>query len=443
MSSIIVNNNHDDDNNDHHSNHHYFNVQLVARKNKDDNSTARHSFGHNNKKKTNKKNDNNNYYGCFARCDIPRHTIIYIETSPLLCGELLETALQRHESGQHGSQADDDMFLQANEQSVSVQQRYWLWQMHDQYIDHYCNQQQQPTTTATTTSIQKEKRIWGIFYSNAFYNDDMQSSALYYVASKFNHSCSPNVGYDCDGWKMRLWTTRLVHQGEELFDCYSDVVYHQPIEKRRLYLYTKYLFWCTCPKCCHFKEDDNDQEDDDHHHPNDTTEQSDNRRLRLQQIAKELYQQVDGAEILYSPELEQEVDRIVMIQENYHPDYAVVETLRQMDRPQQYHHQHQQQQQQQQQYNSDMKKKKKKSEPKPRHLDLLLEYLDLLQQEGLDHDTLDVWQLAYELATFLNATHILHHYQLPQRCWHYYQLHKGENHPQSQAFFVLLQQNEL
>jgi SET domain len=445
MSSVVITSHNYDHDHIDHQNHHYFDVRAVARENNEDDDLKRSDC-------TESSCDDSNdvTVGCFARCDIPRHTIIWIETAPLLSGELLETALQRHESGQHNSQEDDDMFLQNNDHfTVSIQQRYLLWQMHDQYIPHYrrhrsgsgCGRGHPPSTTTTT-----EKRIWGIFYSNAFYNDDMQCSALYYTASKFNHSCSPNVGYDFDGWNMRLWTTRMVHKGEELLDCYSDVVYHQPIDKRRWYLWTKYQFWCTCPKC-RLEDVDDDEEDNTqndkadqystHHH----AEQSNNQRMRLQQIAQELYQHVDGAEILYSPALEQEVDRIMMQEDNitmsqndFYQDAVVVnEVSKRME-------QRQQQQQQQQQYSSlsnikNNNNNKKKSEPKPRHLDLLLEYLDLLQQEGLDHDTLDVWVLTYELATFLNATHILHHYQVRERCCYFYQLHKGEHHPHTRAFF--------
>ncbi|KAG7343638.1 SET methyltransferase domain containing protein [Nitzschia inconspicua] len=390
-----------------------------------------------------------NGFGCFASVDIPRHTIILIEQHPLICGPQLELALNHHESGKHSCQEDDDTYLRDVCQ-LSFQQRQLVWQMHDQYNSNNTNNSinSNSNNKHQQNGLNEHKRLWGIFYSNAFFNDELGCNSLYYWAAKFNHSCRPTVGYDFDGPSMRLWTTRFVHEGEELHDCYSDVVYHQPAYRRQLYLHSKYQFYCQCVACCRWgygsvteKDDNNDQDDKDDL----IQEQSDVRRWRIQQIAKNLHDEL-GIDFLYSPTLEEEVEQIVMASENnqeeesHHSHGSINDsedtlstTFPSLAKKHSYHrdnngsssssfsssipfkhHQH---------------NPNRKQQPKTRHLDLVLEYLELLQQEGIDHDTLDVWMLAYDLAVFLRATNILQHYRLADTCWQVQLVHKGQRHP--------------
>ena len=70
------------------------------------------------------------------------------------------------------------------------------------------------------------------------------------MAARLNHSCCPNVGYDFDDdWTVRMYTTRDVQAGEELLDCYSDVVYHPDVAVRRAVLQKRFGFCCTCHVC--------------------------------------------------------------------------------------------------------------------------------------------------------------------------------------------------
>ena len=96
----------------------------------------------------------------------------------------------------------------------------------------------------------KIKRDYGILKSNVYFSTDEHSHGLYPIAARLNHSCAPNVGYGFDGWKMRMYTTRDVQPGDELYSCYSDVVYHASREFRQAYMEFKFHFECQCSAIC-------------------------------------------------------------------------------------------------------------------------------------------------------------------------------------------------
>ena len=202
--------------------------------------------------------------GAFANRDLPRLTVILIE-EPIIYGDQIRKALEFHKNGTHSSQVDDEMFL-ALECGVDDATRERVWSMHDQFIPTYSD------------ASQGEKRLFGVIKSNAFTNGMTASGTskppqgLYQLAARLNHSCSPNVGFDfVQGNKIRMFTTRLIRKGEELYDTYSDIVYH-PKEARHILLQEKFLFDCQCSAC---SPGDNNQ-----------LQKSNERRKRLQELTK-------------------------------------------------------------------------------------------------------------------------------------------------------------
>ena len=173
-------------------------------------------------------------YGCVALRSIPRHTLIHVETA-VLRGNQCTVALERHRNGQHKSKEDDVAYLR-EECRLSEEEIDGLWALHDQYQGRYKN----------IPETRNSKRLFGIIYSNAFQNEENgHAYRVYRNAARFNHSCSPNVGYDFDGWTIRMYTTQDVQAGETLCTCYSDVVYHFGREKRQAYLKGALNFDCA------------------------------------------------------------------------------------------------------------------------------------------------------------------------------------------------------
>ena len=196
-------------------------------------------------------------YGCVALRDVDEHTLIHTE-EPFLRGPQLNQALDNHMNGIHESELDDKGYLK-NECHKSDDEIDHLWQLHDQYTHRY--------------SDKSKKRLWGIISSNIFSNHEKDyQKRLYLATSRFNHSCSPNLGYDFDDWRIRIYSLRNIKAGEVLCISYSDVIYFFPREKRRNYLLGALGFKCACSRC----SDDYD------------STVSDESRRRLKRIAMDL-----------------------------------------------------------------------------------------------------------------------------------------------------------
>ena len=142
-----------------------------------------------------------------------------------------------------------------------------IWKLHDQFVNTY------PPNNHPLSSP-SEKRVVGIIKSNAHHSNDKGSRGLYLIMSRFDHSCKPNLGYGFNGWEMRLYTTCDVQAGEELCQCYSDMVYFCNRIERREFLNRKFNFDCICRGCTN-----NDEQ---------LSRQSDTRRERLRFLAEAL-----------------------------------------------------------------------------------------------------------------------------------------------------------
>lgn len=346
-------------------------------------------------------------FAAFATQDIPRHTLILTE-EPLISGDQVKNALALYEDNKSTSQDDDIMYL-TNECNLDANQMQRIWQMHDQYVHTYDT---------------PEKRLWGIIYSNAFYSTDKQfAPGLYPTAARLNHSCSPNVGYEFNGWSIRVYTTRFVPSGEELCDCYSDVVYYQAQQVRKVFFKIKFGFNCQCVLC---RVDDCDTL------MIGRVIESNNQRKRLKELAIILSERL-GADFLYSPSFGKEVARIIKANNGSYDDGDEtsdedVENDRDMYTVNDC-----------QRYNSQkgiLQRQSRNSTFKPRgiDLDMMLEYLELLENEGLDHDIAAAYELCYDVAMFLGDRDCIKCYKL--------RVSKGERHRIAKKFRAKMQKDE-
>ena len=64
-------------------------------------------------------------------------------------------------------------------------------------------------------------------------------------------------------------------------------------------------------------------------------------------------------------------------------------------------------------------------------LNLLHEYVDLLEKEGIDHDLLPVYEMAHNVAAGANCPS---KYEWAEKCLNLYLLAKGADHPKTRAF---------
>lgn len=79
--------------------------------------------------------------------------------------------------------------------------------------------------------------------------DGSTGSALYLLASLFNHSCEPcvNVGFPGNDGTAVFTAARRISAGEQLFISYGDT--EQEVSIRQEYLAFAYGFRCSCPRC--------------------------------------------------------------------------------------------------------------------------------------------------------------------------------------------------
>lgn len=247
-------------------------------------------------------------------------------------------------------------------------------------------------------------RLIGIIYSNAFCNSDLGNEPTLFVGatSRFNHSCRPNAGMDFSGYDIRIFTTRPVLKGEELCLSYNNVVYYHSSRVRRKFLQHQCLFDCQCV-VCRIKDDGSDQ-----------------RRCYLGCLARQLASQ--GATFLFDEIFEQKV-RMIAQEEDCDDDNNNVEQCSTSDQNDQ------------------------------RFLAQLIEYLKLLEVEGIDHDILQCLELAYDLAVVLdknsdmNVSSDIPKGYNPTELAHLtlalYELQKGPNHTCTNTFRLKVQSQDL
>lgn len=93
---------------------------------------------------------------------------------------------------------------------------------------------------------------WGNAYAAAaamLQRDGSSGSALYLLASLFNHSCEPcvNVTFPHNDGTAVFTAARRISAGEQLYITYTDT--EQEVDVRQEFLAFSYGFQCPCPKC--------------------------------------------------------------------------------------------------------------------------------------------------------------------------------------------------
>ena len=194
-----------------------------------------------------------------------------------------------------------------------------------------------------------------------------------------------------------MFTTRDVQKGQELCDCYSDVVYHEPAYVRGLFLKAKYSFDCRCDACTY---------------PILEQEESDERRMNLKEVAKGLSARI-GASFLYNEKFDREIQAVTgECDDSDEEDYSWSTA-----------------------YEGPCSKHKMR--PTSDDLYNLLDYIELLQKEGIDHDMIECMELAFDLAVFLNNESVLQQHELTrlgENVLKLCEIAKGEKHKLTKQF---------
>lgn len=319
------------------------------------------------------EDQNVSYLGCVALRDIPKHTLLHTEL-PLLHGEAIWKAKDNFDQGIHTTKEEDDSFLQ-QELNLSDFQRAKLWQLHDQ------------------RNASNSKRLMGIILSNSFCNSDFgrEPSLFVGLTSRFNHSCRPNAYMDFSAHHIRIFTTRHVPAGKEICLCYNDVVYHHSAKVRKAFLRHMCHFDCQCEACRPSSLDSNQSL----HQPM----ESDARRRYIATLAQHLLLlqnqlckprdpmlSIYDLTFLYNDSFEKNVRKVQKEELMDFQSYQLFANTKylllceQLSFPD---------------YNDDAS---------AHFLRYLLAYMELLQLEGLDHDMLQCYELAYLLTVQVESS---------------------------------------
>ena len=111
------------------------------------------------------------------------------------------------------------------------------------------NQQKRFMSLSDAFSTPPAKTLGRIYRTNSFYREEEEGGIMYEVLSRLNHSCSPNVAMDYDGFTAVVSALQDVAPQEELLLCYVAALMDKPTSKRREALQAKYNFVCTCERC--------------------------------------------------------------------------------------------------------------------------------------------------------------------------------------------------
>ena len=87
----------------------------------------------------------------------------------------------------------------------------------------------------------------GIMRSNCFFGKSAQQNVLCPTASRFNHSCLPNVRHNFSEQYLRIYALRDIKAGIELCTTYSH--FNGTIDRIREELKEKWRFDCECTLC--------------------------------------------------------------------------------------------------------------------------------------------------------------------------------------------------
>ncbi|KNC72800.1 hypothetical protein SARC_14637 [Sphaeroforma arctica JP610] len=100
------------------------------------------------------------------------------------------------------------------------------------------------------------ERVFGALRLNSFgfkheVDDSAEHriSAVYDIASYFNHSCTPNADVGNDGAMIEIITNQEVDVGQEIYVCYDYGNRDMDVGERKRALWMNYGFECGCKTC--------------------------------------------------------------------------------------------------------------------------------------------------------------------------------------------------
>ncbi|RYP71759.1 hypothetical protein DL770_008077 [Monosporascus sp. CRB-9-2] len=118
------------------------------------------------------------------------------------------------------------------------------------------DQQREFFTLHPDDDMAKYFKVDSIFSANCFYlydapgdTDEPGNNGVFAQASRFNHSCDPNVSYGLT-WSPGNWASRAkrnIRAGEELTINYTSIAY--PLKRRQDELLYGWGFECQCSAC--------------------------------------------------------------------------------------------------------------------------------------------------------------------------------------------------
>ncbi|KAF2122694.1 hypothetical protein BDV96DRAFT_608623 [Lophiotrema nucula] len=207
-------------------------------------------------------------FGCFAINDIKRGTRI-LEESPLLSTPI---GFYFHEDikAEFDKLSPTDQALYFSLHSAHGQNpASWPGHVHPMVAE----KGKKRILEQHNARIGKKPSIVSIFQTNCMEKES--GAAVYVHASRFNHACNPNAGFQWNPAikKETIHAVRDIRAGEEITLSYCDATQNKAA---RLYQLKHYGFVCDCPACA---------DDDD---PDSFAAKSAARRYRLSELQREL-----------------------------------------------------------------------------------------------------------------------------------------------------------
>ncbi|KAI0454130.1 hypothetical protein F5B21DRAFT_257655 [Xylaria acuta] len=181
--------------------------------------------------------------GCFATRDIKPGQIVLVDFTTILVpsggdvGKICDKIVERFED-----LSDED---QLEWRSLATHLRENRWEL---YTTSYRRQRPDGTPLFSRRTPEFYTMLTAQFDCNSFAIGNTDQAGLYLLASRFNHSCDPNVWYENE-LVMGRWVGRAnrnIAQGEQIFISY--LANHAPLDQRQAKA-KGWDFTCRCDKC--------------------------------------------------------------------------------------------------------------------------------------------------------------------------------------------------
>ena len=161
---------------------------------------------------------------CYKRVDMPGKGVGMIATRDIKLGELILSELPV---------LIDDFDLKFQFEELTKDQQAQILSLHNCYPE------------CLRMGLLGE--LIGIMRSNCFFGKSAQQNVLCPTASRFNHSCLPNVRHNFSEQHLRIYALRDIKEGMELCTTYSN--FDGTIDRIREELKEKWRFDCECTLC--------------------------------------------------------------------------------------------------------------------------------------------------------------------------------------------------